>query len=46
MPADDKENAHLIISRIIVDTLKSLKMSYPKADDQRQKELQKMRQQL
>ena len=46
VPADDKENAHLIISQTIVDTLKSLKMSYPKADAQRQKELQKMRQQL
>jgi len=46
VPADDKENAHLIISQTIVDTLKSLKMSYPQADAQRQKELQKMRQQL
>ena len=46
VPADDKENAHLIISQTIVDTLKSLKMSYPKADAQRQKELQKMREQL
>ena len=46
VPADDKENAHLFISQTIVDTLKSLKMSYPKADAQREKELQKMRQQL
>jgi PPK2 family polyphosphate:nucleotide phosphotransferase len=46
VPADDKENAHLIISRIIVDTLKSLKMSYPKLDAQRQKEVLQMRKEL
>ena len=46
VPADDKENAHLIISQVIVDTLKSLKMSYPKPNAQRQKELQKMRELL
>ena len=43
VPADDKENAHLIISQTIVDTLKALKMSYPQADAQRQKELKEMR---
>ena len=43
VPADDKENAHLIISQTIVDTLKGLKMSYPKPDAQRQKELLQMR---
>ncbi len=46
VPADDKENAHLVISQIIVDTLKSLKMSYPKLDPQRQKELLQMRKSL
>ena len=46
VPADDKENAHLIISQTIVDTLKSLKMSYPKLDPQRQKELLQMRKEL
>jgi polyphosphate kinase 2 (PPK2 family) len=30
VPADDKANARLIISHIILDTLNSLKMSYPK----------------
>jgi len=43
VPADDKENAHLIISQTIVDTLKGLKMSYPHADAQRQKELLQIR---
>jgi len=46
VPADDKENAHLIISQTIVNTLKSLKMAYPKLDAQRQKELQRMRKRL
>ena len=46
VPADDKENAHLIISQTIVDTLKSLKMSFPKLDAQRQKELLDMRNEL
>ena len=31
VPADDKENARLIVSRIVLDTLGDLKMAYPKA---------------
>jgi PPK2 family polyphosphate:nucleotide phosphotransferase len=46
IPADDKDNAHLMISQTILDTLKSLNMSYPKLDAQRQKELQRMRELL
>lgn len=46
VPADDKENAHLIVSQTIVDTLKSLKMSFPQASAQRQKELLQMRKAL
>lgn len=46
VPADDKENARLIISKIIVDTLKTLKMSYPKPSAERQRELQSIREQL
>jgi len=46
VPADDKENAHLIISQIIVDTLKKLRMSYPKLNPQRHKELLQMRKEL
>src|SRR5665213_2814178 len=30
VPADDKENARLIVSQIVVDTLHDLKMKYPK----------------
>jgi polyphosphate kinase 2 (PPK2 family) len=29
VPADDKQNARLIISQIVLDTLEKLKMSYP-----------------
>ena len=39
VPADDKENARLIISQIIVDTLDDLKMRYPKPDKGHRKEL-------
>jgi len=43
VPADDKLNARLIISQVILDTLKNLKMSYPAPDKQRLKELQNLR---
>ena len=39
VPADDKENARLIVSRIVVDTLEELKMSYPKTSTERRQEL-------
>ena len=43
VPADDKENARLIISRIVLDTMKQLRMKYPKADKDRRKELLSIR---
>ena len=43
VPADDKENARLIISKIVLDTLERLKMSYPEPDKARRKELQSIR---
>jgi len=43
IPANDKENTHLIISQIILDTLKGLKMTYPKSSRKRLKELQSIR---
>ena len=46
VPADDKENARLIVSRIILDTLDGLKMTYPKTDAKRRRELQSIRKQL
>jgi PPK2 family polyphosphate:nucleotide phosphotransferase len=43
VPADDKENTQLIVSRIILDALKELKMEYPKPDPERQRELTAIR---
>jgi PPK2 family polyphosphate:nucleotide phosphotransferase len=43
VPADDKENARLIISQIILDTLKSLKLSYPEPGKAHRRELQSIR---
>jgi PPK2 family polyphosphate:nucleotide phosphotransferase len=39
VPADDKENARLIVSQIVLDALGGLKMSYPKPTAKRQREL-------
>jgi polyphosphate kinase 2 (PPK2 family) len=39
VPVDDKANARLIISQIIMDTLRGLKMEYPKLSDEHRKEL-------
>ena len=46
VPADDKENARVIVSRIILDTLNGLGMSYPEVDEARREELQAIRKQL
>jgi len=46
VPADDKENARLIVSQIILDTLKDLQMEYPKSSAQHRKELRALRKQL
>lgn len=46
VPADSKKNARLIISQIIVDTMKELGMSYPTVDKERLKELQTIRKEL
>ena len=46
VPADDKENARLIISRIIIDTLKDLNLSIPEVGAAQRRELQAIRRQL
>ena len=46
VPADDKENARLIISRIMLDTLEGLKMTYPKTSAKHRQELQLIRKRL
>src|SRR5579872_2078673 len=39
VPADDKENARLIVSQIVLDTFNDLKMAYPKTTPKRRREL-------
>ena len=43
VPADDKENARLIVSRILLDTFNDLKMAYPKTTPRRRLELKSIR---
>ena len=46
VPADDKENARLIVSGIILDTAEQLKMTYPKTSAKRRRELLSIRKAL
>jgi len=46
VPADDKPNARLIISKVILEALGSLKMSYPTLTADHAKELKGLRKQL
>jgi PPK2 family polyphosphate:nucleotide phosphotransferase len=43
VPADDKENARLIVSQIVLDALNELKMAYPKTTAKRRRELKSIR---
>jgi hypothetical protein len=40
VPADDKENARLIVSQTVIDAFNDLKMAYPKTTAKRRRELQ------
>jgi len=46
VPADDKDNARLIVSRIILDMLEGLELSYPKTSAERRQELLAIRERL
>jgi PPK2 family polyphosphate:nucleotide phosphotransferase len=46
VPADDKLNARLIVSKVLLETLKGLDLAYPKPDAKRLRELKAIRQQL
>lgn len=46
VPADDKENARLIVSQILVQTLEKLGMQYPPTSPERRRELQAIRRRL
>jgi len=43
VPADDKDNARLIVSQIVLDALKELKMAYPRTTAKRRRELESIR---
>jgi PPK2 family polyphosphate:nucleotide phosphotransferase len=46
IPADDKPNARLLVSHIILDLLEGLKLEFPRTTPQRRRELLAMRKQL
>ena len=46
VPADDKLNARLIVSRIVLDAVEGLELSYPKTTPGRRRELQLLRKKL
>lgn len=46
VPADSKKNARLIVSHIILETIKGLGISYPEVSQARRKELQEIRKKL
>jgi PPK2 family polyphosphate:nucleotide phosphotransferase len=46
VPADEKENARLIVSQIVLDTLNDLQMAYPRTTTKRRQELKSIRRRL
>jgi PPK2 family polyphosphate:nucleotide phosphotransferase len=46
VPADDKANSRLIVSAVVLETLKALKMQYPKTTPTRRRELLAIRKRL
>jgi PPK2 family polyphosphate:nucleotide phosphotransferase len=46
VPADDKANARLIVAKVVLETLKRLKMQYPETSPARRRELQTIRRRL
>ncbi len=46
VPADDKENARVIVSAIILTALRDLRMAYPRTTGKRRAKLQSIRKQL
>lgn len=46
VPADNKENARLIVSQIVLDAFRELKMTYPKTTAKRRRELKLIRRTL
>ncbi len=43
IPADDKENARLIVARILLETMEDLNLKLPPTTPERKRELQRLR---
>ncbi|HVC11571.1 MAG TPA: polyphosphate kinase 2 family protein, partial [Burkholderiales bacterium] len=43
VPADDKENARLIVSHLVLEALDGLELSYPRPSTQHRRELRSIR---
>jgi hypothetical protein len=46
VPADDKKDAQLIVSQVLLDTLGKLKLRYPELDAEERKQLKSIRRML
>ena len=46
VPADDKHNARLIVSQIVLDTFEAMKLAYPEASAAHVRELKSIRAEL
>jgi PPK2 family polyphosphate:nucleotide phosphotransferase len=46
VPADDKANARLIVSQVLVELMDGLKLRYPRVDSAKRKELRTIREEL
>ena len=46
VPADDKENARLIVSRIVLNAFSELKLTYPRLSSGERRELRVIRKRL
>ena len=46
VPADDKQNARLIVSHIVIEAMKNLSLNYPTRTKTRRAELESYRKQL
>lgn len=46
VPADDKKNARLIVSAILIEAMKSMDMSFPEINEERRAELMKYKEML
>ena len=46
VPADDKDNSRLIVSKIVLQTLEAMQLQLPEASAERLRELDTLRQEL